>query len=109
VLVGKLAIARRFRNLRAGLIDKVENSLVVTGLARQVPAGDDDTRAAMSFALVIERELNFGADLKRPFGEKADSLRRPLDVLLNEIDGVGKTNRYAHFLASPCFVLDRHN
>jgi len=33
-----------------------------------VAAGHDDTNATMSFALVIEGKLDFGANLKRPFG-----------------------------------------
>ena len=42
--------------------------------------GHDNSRAAMSFALMIESELDFGPDTKRPFGQKTHSLGRPLNL-----------------------------
>ncbi len=63
-------------------------------------AGDDDSRAAMPLAPVIEGELDFRADPERPLGQEADSLGRPVDLVLDEVDGVRETNRYARTLAS---------
>ena len=66
---------------------------------------DDDSRAAMPLALVIEGELDFRADPEGPLREQADPLGRPLNVLLNEIDRIRKTNRYTHFPCQPVFCF----
>lgn len=109
ILVGQLAIAGGFLELEAGRLDEIEDSLEETGLIGKVTTGHDDSGAAMSFALMIEGELNLGPDLERPFSQQTDTLRRPLDVLLNKMDGVRKTNRDVHALISPCFGSDRHD
>jgi hypothetical protein len=84
--MGQLAIARRFLDMRAGRLDKIEDCFVIPGLARQIAAGYDDARTAMALGLMIKRKFHFRADLKWPFGEQTHTLRRPLDVLLDEID-----------------------
>jgi hypothetical protein len=107
--MSQLAIAGGLLKLGTGRLDKVEDGLEEAGLAGVIAAGHNDSDAAMSFALVIERELDFGSDLERPFGQETDTLGRPLDMLLNEIDGVRKTNRNAVALVGPCLGSGRHN
>ncbi len=108
VFVRELAIAGRFGDLGTGGLDKIEDGLEKAGLAGKVTAGDDHSAAAMSFALVIERELDFGADSKRPLGKQTDPLGRPLDVLAHEINRVRKTHRYAFTVFSLWFCSDCH-
>ncbi len=109
LFMSQLAIAGGLLKLGTGCLNKVEDGLEETGVAGVITAGDNDPDAAMSIALVIEGELDFGSDVKRPFGQETDAFGRPLDMLLNEIDGVRKTNCNALALISPCFGSDRHN
>ena len=107
-LVCQTAVAGSSCHLGAGPLDKIKNRLEKTDSARHIAARHDNPFAAMSFALMIKCEFNFGPDLKRPFREKADALRRPLDVFLNQIDRVGVTYRDTLSLISPWFGSDRH-
>lgn len=106
--VRELTIARRLLKLGAWRLDEIKHRLIKAGLTRNVAAGHNYTSAAMPLALMIESELHFSADLKRPFREKTDTFRRPLDVLFDEVDRVGVADRNSHAIISPCLVLDRH-
>ncbi len=108
MVLGQLAIAGGFRNFRARRFHKIKHGLKKTWLPRKIVARHNDAGTAMPFALVIKSKLDFGADLKGPFGQETDTFGRPLDMLLNEIEGVRKTYRDAHSLVSPCFGSDRH-
>jgi hypothetical protein len=103
------AIAGRFLRFAARRFNKIKHRLEMIRRTLQGPAGDHDARAAMTLALMIEGELNFRADGERPLGEKANTLRRPPDLLPDEIDRVGETYRYAPSRVCPDFALDRHN
>ena len=109
VFLSQLAIAGGFLELEARRLDKIEDSLEEAGLAGKIPASHDDSGAAMSFALMIEGKLDFGPDLERPFRQETDAFGRPLDMLLNEMDGVRITNCDTLALIGPCFGSDRHD
>jgi hypothetical protein len=84
--MGKPAVTGGFLQLGTGCLDEIEDDLVKSERTAEWMTGDDNSRAAMPFAPVIEGELNFGAHPKGPLGEKTHSLRRPVNLILNEID-----------------------
>ena len=86
VLVGKPAVAGGLLQLGTGRFDEKEDGLVIAEWTAERVTGDDDSRAAMPFTLVIECELDFGADAERPLRKQADSLGRPTDLFFNQID-----------------------
>lgn len=72
-----------FLQLGAGRIDKIKHRFKMPfGLAKRV-AGNYNALAAMSFAPVIKGKFNFGPLLKKPFGQQADSLGTPMNLILN--------------------------
>ena len=86
LLVGKPAGASGFLQLGTGRFDEIENDLVKSEWTAERMTGDNDSRAAMPLAPVIEGELDFGAHSKRPLGEKTHSLGRPVDLIFNQVD-----------------------
>jgi hypothetical protein len=86
LIIGQLAIAGGFLQLAARRLDKKKNRLVKSQRMQQRVTLDHNSRAAMPFTLVSEGELDFGADPKRPLRQKADPLRRPSNLILNQLD-----------------------
>jgi hypothetical protein len=86
LLTGQPASASRFLEGGTGGLNEEKTDLVKSGGAAERAASHDNSRAAMPFALVIEGELDFRADAERPLGQEADSLGRPMNLFLNQID-----------------------
>ncbi len=62
----------------------------------------------MPFTFVIKSEFDFGALLKKPFDEETVSFESPVDLIINQIDGVRKTYRDVCFPMDHGFSWDRH-
>jgi hypothetical protein len=101
LLVSKPAIAGGFLQLGTGRLDEKEHGLEKSEWMVERVTSHDDSRAAMPFALVIEGELDFRAHPERPFCQETDSFGRPVNLILNQIDGIRKTNRHTPTLARP--------
>jgi len=70
--------------------------------------GHDDARTTMPFTLMVKGKLNFGSLRKKPFREEANPLGRPVDLLLNQIDGIRETDSNSRSLLSPGFAWQGH-
>jgi hypothetical protein len=88
--VSKTAIAGGVAQLLAGHLDEIEDGGKEVRPARQRTAGDHDPKATMAGARVLEGELDFRADGKRPFGDKADSVGSPFDLLAGQLQLIRK-------------------
>jgi hypothetical protein len=86
ILLLKAALAGGFLQLGTGRLNEIEHRLVKSKRASERMTGHHDPRATMPLTLMIESELNLGADPEWPLGQEADSLGRPLHLFLNQID-----------------------
>lgn len=105
----KIALTCRLLELGARWIDKIKDSLKTTFWLAKGQASHHNTRAAMSLPLMLESELNFDALRKAPFRHEADALGRPLDLLVGQIERIGKIDSNPLGLADPGFILEGHN
>jgi hypothetical protein len=85
-LLSKPASASGFLQLGTGRLDEKEDDLVKSERTAERVTGHDNPGAAMSFAPVIEGELDFGANPKGPLREETHSLGRPMNLILNQIN-----------------------
>ena len=88
----QLTIAGRVAHVLARDLDEIKNRRIVARLSRQRSARDDHTRATVALALVIERELDFRADGKRPLGDEAHAVGRQRDFFPGQLDLVRKAD-----------------
>lgn len=86
LLAGEAAGACGLLQLGARGLDEIEDDLKMAGRLPKPMAGHDYARAAMAFAPVVEGELDFRALRKGPLGEEDYTLRRPMDLVVNEVD-----------------------
>jgi hypothetical protein len=105
---GQTAVARRFLQFGTGCVDEIKDRFKMSLRSAKGMAGNHDPRAAMTFAPVIEGKLDLGSLLEKPFCQKADPLGAPMNLVLDEIDGVGKTDGNWRFPVSPDFAWGRH-
>ena len=84
MLRSETAIAGGLLQRRARCLDKEEHRFEKLLTTAKWMARDDNARATMAFALVIEGELDFRSNAERPLGHDADTLGRPLDLLFYE-------------------------
>ena len=86
LIAGKLARAGGFLEGGTGGLNEKEADLIKSGRTAEWATSHDDSRAAMPFTPMIEGELDFRANPERPFRQETDSLGRPVDLFLNQID-----------------------
>lgn len=72
-------------------------------------AGNYDTRTTMTLAAVIEGKFNFGSLLKKPFCQEANSLGTPMNLILDQVHGIGKTDGDLRFPICPGFTWGRRH
>jgi len=61
----------------------------------------DDPGTAVPFSLVIKGKLDLGPFRKMPLGEETDPSWRPVNLVLDQINGIGITDRYAIAIIKP--------
>jgi len=91
---------------RTGGFDEKKDHLEKSRRLAQRTTVDHDADAAVPFTLVIESELDLGSLGEMPFGQQSHTLGRPVDVIADETDRIGKADR--HLAAKPGFAGKWH-
>jgi hypothetical protein len=85
LFLGEPAITSSLLQLRTGRFDKKENGFKKAKGLSQGSAGNNNSGTTMPFIKMVKGKFDFSTYLKRPLGKKADSLGRPINLMINEI------------------------
>jgi len=113
-LLRQMAITRqttitgRLLQLGTRRINKIKNRFKTPSWFMERITSYHHTGTTMPLSLVVEGKFYLRTLCKKPLCQKANSLRRPMDLLLNQIDGVRKTDRNLRSLFNPRFALAGH-